>query len=71
MLDVVVELLGAVLHAQLPGWDYADAYDVVLDGAGPESALTATSNSPSVVAYSESSPTAGTEGISVTAAMGT
>jgi len=31
----------AVLDVQLPGWDYADAYDVLVDGAGPESALTA------------------------------
>lgn len=31
----------AVLDAQLPGWDYADAYDVMVDGDGPDSALTA------------------------------
>lgn len=31
----------AVLDAQLPGWDVADAYDVALDGAGPDSALSA------------------------------
>lgn len=30
-----------VLDAQLPGWDYADAYDVVVDGAGPDMALAA------------------------------
>jgi hypothetical protein len=31
----------AVLDAQLPGWDYADAYDVMVDDDGPDSALTA------------------------------
>lgn len=31
----------AVLDVHLPGWDYADAYDVVVDGAGPASPLTA------------------------------
>lgn len=31
----------AVLDAQLPCWDFADAYDVVLDSVGPDSALTA------------------------------
>lgn len=31
----------AVLDRQLPGWDYADAYDVVVDSAGPGSALAA------------------------------
>ena len=30
-----------VLDAQLPGWDYADAYDVLVDGEGPDSALAA------------------------------
>lgn len=28
-----------VLDAHLPGWDYADAYDVAVDGAAPETAL--------------------------------
>ena len=31
----------AVLQAHLSDWDYADAYGVVVDGAGPDSALTA------------------------------
>ena len=31
----------AVANAHLPGWDYADAYDVMVDGDGPLSALTA------------------------------
>lgn len=31
----------AELDAQLPGWDYADAFDVVVDGTVPDSALAA------------------------------
>lgn len=31
----------ALLDAQLPGWDYVDAYEVVLEGVGPGSALAA------------------------------
>lgn len=31
----------AVLDAHLPGWDYADGFDVTVDGAAPHSAMTA------------------------------
>lgn len=31
----------ALLDAHLPGWDYVDAYEVVLEGVGPGSALAA------------------------------
>ena len=31
----------ALLDAHLAGWDYTDAYDVMVDGDGPESALAA------------------------------
>jgi hypothetical protein len=31
----------AVLDAHLPGWDFCDAYDLVIDGAGPDDALAA------------------------------